>query len=209
MTTKRAFDVLFALCALLTLSPLLIVIACWVKLDTPGPIFFKQLRTGRNGKPFHIYKFRSMRSDAQGLQLTVGADTRVTRAGAFIRRSKIDELPQFFNVIIGDMSVVGPRPEVPSYVSHYPAEVAAIVLSVRPGITDIASIAFRDESALLAQSTDPEQTYLRQILPIKLNFAQQYVQTRTFWMDLKIVVWTVLAILGLHTPYSAGHADKS
>ena len=143
---KRLFDILVAAGTLSVLLPLLLAGARWIRLDSPGPIFFRQVRIGRGGKPFKIFKFRSMHADAQtrGPQITVGDDARVTRAGGVIRKYKIDEFPQFFNVLIGDMSLVGPRPEVPRYVALYPPHVRDLVLSVRPGITDLASIAYRD-----------------------------------------------------------------
>ena len=206
---KRLFDIAFALLALLLLGPLLLVVALWVRLDSPGPVFFRQQRVGRGGQLFDIVKFRTMRTgaEAMGPQITVGQDTRITRAGAWLRRSKVDELPQFINVLRGDMSVVGPRPEVPRYVAQYPADVRQAVLSVRPGITDLASIEFREESALLARSQDPERTYVEQILPAKLRHAQQYVRTHSLWLDLRIIARTVLAVLGLHAPRHPGSAD--
>ena len=206
---KRLFDIAFALLALLLLGPLLLVVALWVRLDSPGPVFFRQQRVGRGGQLFDIYKFRTMQTgaEAMGPQITVGEDARITRAGAWLRRSKVDELPQFINVLRGDMSVVGPRPEVPRYVAQYPADVRETVLSVRPGITDLASIEFRDESALLARSSDPERTYVEQILPAKLRHAQEYVRTRSLWLDLRIIARTVLAVLGLHAARHPGRAD--
>ena len=206
---KRLFDIAFALLALLLLGPLLLAVALWVRLDSPGPVFFRQQRVGRSGQLFDIYKFRTMQTgaEAMGPQITVGEDARITRAGAWLRRSKVDELPQFINVLRGDMSVVGPRPEVPRYVAQYPADVRDSVLSVRPGITDLASIEFRDESALLARSSDPERTYVEQILPAKLRHAQEYVRTRSLWLDLRIIARTVLAVLGLHAPRHPGSAD--
>ena len=206
---KRLFDIAFALLALLLLGPLLLLVALWVRLDSPGPVFFRQQRVGRGGQLFDIVKFRTMRTgaEAMGPQITVGQDTRITHAGAWLRRSKVDELPQFINVLRGDMSVVGPRPEVPRYVAQYPADVRQAVLSVRPGITDLASIEFRDESALLAQSQDPERTYVEQILPAKLRHAQEYVRTRSLWLDLRIIARTVLAVLGLHAARHPGRAD--
>lgn len=205
---KRLFDIAFAALALLLLCPLLLAIALWVRLDSPGPVFFRQQRVGRGGRLFGIYKFRTMHTgaEAMGPQITVGEDARITRAGAWLRRSKVDELPQFLNVLRGDMSVVGPRPEVPRYVAQYPADVRLAVLSVRPGITDLASIEFRDESALLARSSDPERTYVEQILPAKLRHAQQYVRTRSLWLDLRIIARTALAVLGLH---AARHPDSA
>lgn len=205
---KRLFDIVFAALALLLLCPLLLAVALWVRLDSPGPALFRQQRVGRGGRPFHIYKFRTMRADAEaaGPQITVGADARITRAGAWLRRAKVDELPQFLNVLRGDMSVVGPRPEVPRYVALYPPDVRKTVLGVRPGITDLASIAFRDESSLLARSADPERTYVEQILPAKLLYAQRYVRTRSLWLDLRIIAWTILAVLG--RPGAPRHSPK-
>ena len=207
---KRLFDIAFALLALLLLGPLLLLVALWVRLDSPGPVFFRQQRVGRGGQLFDIVKFRTMRTgaEAMGPQITVGEDARITRAGAWLRRSKVDELPQFINVLRGDMSVVGPRPEVPRYVAQYPADVRQAVLSVRPGITDLASIEFRDESALLARSQNPERTYVEQILPAKLRHAQQYVRTHSLWLDLRIIARTVLAVLGLHTARPPDSADS-
>ena len=206
---KRLFDIAFALLALLLLGPLLLAVALWVRLDSPGPVFFRQQRVGRSGQLFDIYKFRTMQTgaEAMGPQITVGEDARITRAGVWLRRAKVDELPQFLNVLRGDMSVVGPRPQVPRYVAQYPADVRETVLSVRPGITDLASIEFRDESALLARSSDPERTYVEQILPAKLRHAQEYVRTRSLWLDLRIIARTVLAVLGLHAPRHPGSAD--
>ncbi|MBS0390900.1 MAG: sugar transferase [Proteobacteria bacterium] len=195
---KRLFDLVLAALALLLLCVPLLGVALWVRLDSPGPVLFRQRRVGRHGRPFDIYKFRTMVVDAQALgpQITIGADARITRAGRWLRRSKVDELPQLLNVLRGDMSLVGPRPEVPRYVALYPPDVRRAVLGVRPGITDLASIAFRDESSQLAQSTDPERTYVEQILPAKLDYAQRYVHSRSLWLDLRIIAWTILAILG-------------
>lgn len=198
MWLKRAFDIAFSATVLLLLAPLLAVIALWVRCDSPGPIFYLQGRVGRHGQPFRIYKFRTMQvgADAAGPHITIGRDARITRAGHLLRRTKLDELPQFANVLLGEMSVVGPRPEVPRYVALYPTDVAAQVLSVRPGITDLASLAFRDEGDLLARSDDPERTYVQDILPAKLQYACQYVQTRSLWLDLSIIVRTVAALAG-------------
>lgn len=193
---KRLFDVIFAALALVVLAPVLVVVAAWVRWDSPGTVFFRQTRVGRDGKLFRIYKFRTMHAHAEkaGPAITIGADPRITRSGNWLRRTKVDELPQFINVLFGDMSVVGPRPEVPAYVSMYPEPVRHQVLSVRPGITDVASIEFRDESSMLGQSNDPEQAYVEQILPIKLRYATQYVQSHTLWGDLKIIARTVSAV---------------
>ena len=208
--SKRLFDWVMSSLGLLALGPLLILIALAVKLDSPGPVFFLQERGGRFGVPFRIHKFRTMRHDpaGSGLQITVGADRRITRVGQFLRGSKLDELPQLIDVWLGTMSLVGPRPEVPRYVAQYPAEMRQSVLSVRPGITDLASIAFRNESELLACSPDPERTYVEQILPTKLRYATQYVHTHSLWLDLQIIAWTVLAVLGLHSARHQNPADN-
>ncbi|MEZ7829096.1 MAG: sugar transferase [Brachymonas denitrificans] len=192
---KRLFDIAASAIGLLLLAPVLLGIAVWIKRDSPGPVFFRQERIGRHGQPFRIYKFRSMRQNNAGLQITVGEDARITRSGRFIRAYKLDELPQLINVLLGDMSIVGPRPEVPRYVALYPAEVRAEVLSVRPGITDLASVQYRSESTLLAQSSNPEQTYVDTILPAKLALCRQYVRERSFWLDLRIIGMTLGILL--------------
>lgn len=194
---KRLFDLVVAAVGLLLLSPLLLLIAAWVKLDSPGTVFYRQERVGRFGRLFRIHKFRTMRVDADriGLALTVGGDRRITRVGAFLRRYKLDELPQLIDVILGDMSLVGPRPEVPKYVAHYPKDVRELVLSVRPGITDLASIEYRDENTLLGKSSNPEQTYLDQVLPAKLRFNVEYVRRHSVLGDLRIILCTLVAIM--------------
>lgn len=186
---KRAFDIFFSAGALLVLAPLLLVVSLWIKLDSSGPVFFRQRRVGLRGREFEIYKFRTMRVDAvsSGQQITVGADPRITRSGACLRKYKIDEFPQFFNVVLGDMSVVGPRPEVPRYVALYPAAQRDLVLSVRPGITDLASVEYRDENELLGHSADPERTYVTEVIPAKLAFCERYVRERSFAGDLAII----------------------
>lgn len=192
---KRLFDVAASAAGLLLLAPLLLAIAVWIRLDSPCPVFFRQERVGLRGQPFRIFKFRSMRADNAGPQITVGADERITRSGRFIRAYKLDELPQLLNVLLGDMSIVGPRPEVPRYVALYPATVRDEVLSVRPGMTDWASVQYRSESALLAQSTDPERTYVETVLPAKLALCQQYVRERSLLLDLKIIAMTLGILL--------------
>jgi len=190
---KRLFDLVVAAAGLLLLSPLLLGIALWIKLDSPGPVFFRQQRVGRFGVLFRIHKFRSM-SDAAplaGPQLTVGADPRITRAGHVLRRTKLDELPQLIDVLAGTMSLVGPRPEVPRYVAMYPAELRDKVLSVRPGITDPASIEYHDESALLARAADPERVYIEQIMPAKLRFAARYVEQMSVPNDVRLILATL------------------
>ncbi len=193
---KRAFDLLVAALALLSLAPLLLAVALWVRLDSPGPVFFRQVRVGRHGVPFRIHKFRTMRADApaRGLPLTVGADPRITRAGAFLRRTRIDELPQFIDVLQGTMSLVGPRPEVPRYVEHYPVALRERILSVRPGITDPASLAHIDEAALLAAAADPEREYIDRILPAKLAQAADYAAHATLATDMAVLWRTMRAL---------------
>ncbi|KDD10652.1 O-antigen biosynthesis protein WlbG [Bordetella bronchiseptica] len=193
---KRLFDVVCSGLGLLALLPLLALIAIAIKLDSPGPVFFRQERVGKDGVPFRIHKLRSMsvRQDPQAKQITVGADPRITRVGKWIRKWKLDELVQLIDVFTGSMSLVGPRPEVPRYVVLYPDALRNLVLSVRPGITDPASIRFRNENEILGQSSDPERTYREIILPEKLRIQAEYVQTRTFLGDLKIIAHTLLAV---------------
>ena len=194
--SKRLFDILAAGCGLLLLAPMLLAIALWIRLDSPGPALFRQRRVGRHGRLFDIYKFRTMadRPD-DGRQLTVGQDPRITRAGRFVRRTKLDELPQLLNVLEGTMSLVGPRPEVPRYVDRYPPAVRQTVLSVAPGITDLAAILFKDENDILGRAQDPERAYVETILPVKLEYYQRYVRERSFWLDLRIIFQTLAAIL--------------
>lgn len=198
MIAKRTFDLLASIVGLVLLLPLFLAIATWIKMDGSGPIFFRQERIGRNCRPFRIFKFRTMTVDASksGLQLTVGSDPRITRSGAVLRRYKLDELPQLLNVVRGDMSLVGPRPEVPRYVAHYSDAQRARILSVRPGITDPASIAFVDESDLLSGADDPERTYIESVLPRKLRLYEDYVRSRSFWGDLRIIFQTIAVSLG-------------
>ena len=193
---KRLFDLCCAAAGLVLLVPVLAAVALWVVWDSPGPAFFRQQRVGRAGRLFHIVKFRTMhpRAETAGPPLTVGADGRITRAGHWLRRTKIDELPQLFNVLLGQMSLVGPRPEVPRYVALYPAGLREKVLSVRPGITDFASIEYRDESTLLARSTDPERTYREVVLPAKLALQARYVDEAGVLTDLRLILRTLRAI---------------
>jgi lipopolysaccharide/colanic/teichoic acid biosynthesis glycosyltransferase len=193
--SKRLFDIVAALAGLILLAPLFALVALWIKGDSPGPVLFRQERVGRYGKPFYIFKFRTMTvAPADSLQLTVGHDSRITHAGTFLRHYKLDELPQLLNVLQGAMSLVGPRPEVPRYVECYPPEVRAIVLSVAPGITDWASILYREESAILGCAADPERAYRETILPAKLDYNLRYVRERSFWTDLRIIFSTLAAI---------------
>lgn len=196
MTAKRAFDVFCSGTALLLLFPVFLVVAVVIRFDSPGPVFFRQVRIGRGGVPFRIHKFRTMRAEQpQGArQITVGADPRITRVGHFLRNSKIDELPQLIDVFVGKMSFVGPRPEVPLYVQHYPDAVRQKILSVRPGITDHSSLFFIDESKLLAGVSDPEDYYVREILPMKLRYHERYVEERSLLLDIRIIVATILSL---------------
>lgn len=193
--SKRLFDLAAASVGLLLLAPLLLGLALWVRLDSPGPVLYRQQRVERNGVPFDILKFRTMRTDAAGPQLTIGRDPRVTKAGHWLRRYKLDELPQLINVLQGSMSLVGPRPEVPRYVACYPADVRAAVLSVAPGITDLASILYKEESDVLGRAADPERAYIDTILPVKLAYYQRYVRERSFWLDVRIIFRTLAAIV--------------
>ena len=194
---KRLFDLLGATVALLLLSPLLLVLALVIKLDAPGPVFFRQERVGRHGRLFRIHKFRTMVHGAAGLPLTVGADARITRAGRWLRARRLDELPQLIDVLQGTMSLVGPRPEVPAYVAKYPPALRARALAVRPGITDPASLEFIDEGARLARAADPEREYVEVILPQKLQRAAEYAEHATLWSDLG-VLWRTLGRLARH-----------
>ncbi len=188
---KRCFDLVISALGLVILSPLLLAIAVWIRLDSRGPVFFRQERIGRHGVPFRIHKFRTMAHGAGGAQITVGADRRITRAGAVLRRTKLDELPQLIDVLKGDMSLVGPRPEVPRYVALYPAALKDKVLSVRPGITDLASLEYRDEGERLARAADPEHEYVHVVMPAKLALAAQYVERASLAFDLRLILRTL------------------
>ena len=188
---RRLLDVALAAALLVLLAPVLGLLAVLVRLTSPGPAFFRQTRIGRHGRPFELVKLRTMRSDAPstGPAITAGADPRITWFGARLRRAKLDELPQLWNVVRGDMSLVGPRPEVPRYVARYcPAARAA--LRVRPGLTDPASLALADEAAVLGRFDDPERVYAEEILPWKLALSLAYLERRTVWTDLGIVART-------------------
>jgi lipopolysaccharide/colanic/teichoic acid biosynthesis glycosyltransferase len=192
---KRLFDLFAALAGIVLLSPMFLVLAVWIKLDSRGPVFFRQQRVGRNGQLFNIIKFRTMHDGNHEALLTIGNDRRITRAGKFLRRHKLDEFPQLFNVVAGSMSLVGPRPEVPRYVDCYPPEVRAVVLSVTPGITDWASIYYKEENSLLSRSINPEQAYLDTILPAKLKYNLRYVHERSFWNDIRIILTTLATLV--------------
>ena len=193
----RLFDILFSLIGIILLSPLLLIIAIFIRVDSPGEIIFRQKRVGKNGKIFRLYKFRTMVKDAErkGLQLTVGqSDNRITKIGFFLRKYKLDELPQLFNVLKGDMSLVGPRPEVEKYVNLYTEEQRKI-LKVKPGITDYASIEFIQENELLAQAQDPEKMYIEQIMPQKINLNLRYIENYSVKEYLKVVLLTIKHII--------------
>ena len=193
---KDLLDRISALIALLLLAPVLLGMAIWIKLDSRGPVFYRQRRVGRGGEVFGLYKFRTMRpaSDKAGLLTVGGRDPRVTRAGYWLRKYKLDELPQLWNVVKGDMSIVGPRPEVEKYVALYNEEQRR-VLDVKPGLTDLASLEYFDESDLLAQSPDPEQTYIDEIMPAKLALNRRYIDQQSFNADLGIIVRTIQKII--------------
>ena len=195
---KRLFDLALALPALALALPLMAAIAVWVRLDSAGPALFRQQRVGRHGRLFHIHKFRTMRvrSSQAGPLITVAGDARVTRAGRWLRRTKLDELPQLLDVIRGNMSLVGPRPEVPRYMALYPDEARRLILSVRPGVTDRATIEFRDEERLLAAASDPERAYVEQVMPIKQRYYLDYVARRSLAGDVGILIDTLRAVLG-------------
>lgn len=192
--SKRLFDVICSALGLLLLSPLLLGVAVWVKLDSSGPVLFRQTRIGRFGVPFTIHKFRTMRVEA-GPLITIGADPRITRAGHALRASKLDELPQLWDVLRGAMSLVGPRPELPKYVELYPAGLREQVLAVRPGITDPASLAFSNEAELLAVASDPEREYREVILPAKLRLSAGYAADASLRADLRLILHTLQRVL--------------
>jgi lipopolysaccharide/colanic/teichoic acid biosynthesis glycosyltransferase len=202
LLSKRIFDLAAASLGLAILAPVLLVVAALIKIESRGPVFFRQERVGLNGRTFRIHKFRTMRhtGDTVGGEITVRDDPRVTRVGRLLRKYKLDELPQLIDVLWRDMSLVGPRPEVPRYVRHYSERDKAIVLSVLPGITDFASIRFRDESALLGQASDPDAVYLRKILPRKLRYYRFYVQRRSLVLDIRLILMTICAVAGVR-PY--------
>lgn len=195
MFLKRIFDIVASLFGVLILLPLFIIVSVLIKLDSKGTILFKQVRVTKDGKKFNIYKFRTMQMDSEKEgQLTVGKDNRITKIGSILRRTKLDELPQLFNVLFGDMSLVGPRPEVPKYVSFYTEEQKEI-LKVRAGITDYASIYFSDENSLLASQKNPEQFYIDVIMPKKIELNKKYINEISVFTDIKIIFLTIKKIL--------------
>lgn len=191
----RFFDILFSSLGLIILSPLFLILAVWIKIDSKGPVFYRQLRVGKDGKDFYLYKFRTMVVDADNNGLiTVGErDPRVTRAGYFFRKYKLDELPQLINVVLGDMSLVGPRPEVHKYVEMYTPDQRK-VLTVKPGLTDYASIHYIDENKVLAKSDDPERTYIDAIIPEKIRYNMKYIEHQSVKEYFKIIFLTIRRI---------------
>lgn len=196
LIAKRAMDIVLSACALAVLWPLLLLIALAIWIDDPGPVFYRQVRVGRNGKTFRIFKFRSMVMDAdkKGLAITVGRDSRITRVGAVLRKTKIDELAQLLNVFLGQMSFVGPRPEVPKYVELYTPYQRQVLL-VRPGITDYASIAYRNENDLLAGAPNPETMYIEQIMPDKIELNMKYLREISPLADIRLILKTIVAVI--------------
>lgn len=192
---KRTFDILVATIGLVLFAPLFLVIAVVVKLDSNGPIFFRQQRIGRNFRAFEIYKFRTMVQKASqlGTPITYGNDSRITPAGRLLRKAKLDELPQLINVLKGEMSFVGPRPEVPQYVELFRRDYMEI-LSIRPGITDLASLKYRDEASLLGEAVNPEEEYVNHVLPDKIEMAKDYLQRSSFVFDLSVIVKTIFRV---------------
>ena len=193
---KRLMDIAVSGCALAVLWPVFLLIAAAIKANDPGPVFYRQVRVGRDGKPFRIFKFRTMvaGADRKGLAITVGRDSRITRVGAFLRRTKLDELAQLINVLLGDMSFVGPRPEVPRYVELYTPYQRQVLL-VRPGITDYASIAYRNENDMLAGAQDPERMYIDVIMPAKIELNMKYLHEISPLADVRLILATLAAII--------------
>ena len=193
---KRLFDIIASACGLLVLSPVFLIMAIWIKQDSNGPVFYRQVRVGRHNKDFRIFKFRSMRvgADQGGLVTIGGRDPRITRSGYFIRKYKLDEFPQLINVFLGEMSVVGPRPEVRHYVNYWTPE-QMHVLDVRPGITDPASIKFRNENELMEKAEDPEDYYINVIMQEKIKLYLEYIQNASCWSDIKLIFKTFKVII--------------
>lgn len=193
---KRLFDIISSITGLVLLTPLFLLIALWIKTDSTGPVFYKQTRVGKKGKYFSLLKFRSMISgaDTKGLLTVGGKDPRITKSGYFIRKFKLDEFPQLINVLLGDMSIVGPRPEVPKYVAFY-NEDQRKVLDIKPGISDWASIRFSNENELLSKANNPEDFYISEIMPEKLVMNLEYIRKRNLWVDFKIIFLTIKKIV--------------
>jgi lipopolysaccharide/colanic/teichoic acid biosynthesis glycosyltransferase len=193
---KRLFDIVCSSAGLFLLSPFFVAVAILIKRDSSGPVFFRQTRMGQFGKPFRIYKFRTMCLDAEkkGAQVSTGDDPRITGIGKFLRKYKIDELPQLFNVVSGEMSLVGPRPEVPRYVDAFKEDYEEI-LTVKPGITDYASLEFKNENELLKAAEDPEKKYIDDILPVKIEYYKKYLREQSLSTDIKLIFLTLAGII--------------
>ncbi|MFW5794852.1 MAG: sugar transferase [Bacillota bacterium] len=206
---KRIFDLFFSISGVIILSPLLILFSVVIKLTLQGEVFFKQKRVGQDGKTFKIYKFRTMVKDAEskGKKITVGKDIRITKIGHFLRKYKLDELPQLFNIIKGEMSFVGPRPEVPEYVKYYNNKQREI-LEVKPGITDYASIYFSNESELLGKVDNPDEFYINYIMPYKIKLNQKYINNINIFHDLKLIIMTILKVAGIKYQETEITVDK-
>ena len=202
---KRAFDIIVALTGLVVVVPLLVVVAVAIKVDSSGPIFFRQRRMGRGFRPFFIYKLRTMVQDApaRGIFITAGRDPRITRVGQLLRQTKVDELPQLINVLRGDMALVGPRPEVPHYVELFRKDYEEI-LQIRPGITDLASLKYRDEAAILGQSENPEEEYVKRVLPEKIRLAKDYMNQSSLFFDTMLIFKTMLKLFEFRNPLVKG-----
>lgn len=196
--SKRIFDLFFSFLGLLLLSPLFFIVGIIIRLDG-GPVLFRQKRVGLHGKIFKIFKFRTMIPDAEkySIQVTAGHDPRITRIGSFLRKTKIDELPQLINVFLGQMSLVGPRPEVPFYVDKWSDTDRQILLPMRPGITDYASVIYRDEELVLSKADDPERVYMEKVMPHKLKLCRKYAEEQTLLLDLRIIIATFFKVIGL------------
>lgn len=197
MFLKRLFDIVASFCGIVILFPLIVIVSILIKLTSKGPVLFKQVRVTKNGRLFKIYKFRTMRENSEGnKQITVGNDSRITGVGHILRKTKLDELPQLFNVLKGEMSLVGPRPEVPKYVELYTEEQREI-LKVSAGITDYASIYFSNESELLGEAENPEEFYIKKIMTYKIELNKKYIKEIGIVTDIKLIILTILKILGL------------
>ena len=196
LVLKRVFDTIVSLIGLTLLLPFFLIIAIIIKTDSSGPVFFRQVRVGKNGKEFKIFKFRTMVQDAEkkGMQITVGKDNRITKSGHFLRKTKLDELPQLINILTENMSFVGPRPEIPKYVAMYD-ENQKDILMLKPGITDLASIEYRDENTLLAKSDNPEETYIKEILPRKIELNIKYIKNMSIIHDIELILRTLWKII--------------
>jgi lipopolysaccharide/colanic/teichoic acid biosynthesis glycosyltransferase len=196
--SKRLFDIVGSFVALIFLLPLFLAVALLIKLDSRGPVFFKQRRMGRGFRPFFIYKFRTMKENAEssGRLITIGQDPRITRTGRFLRKAKLDEIPQLINVLKGEMSFVGPRPEVPQFVELFRRDYAEI-LTIRPGITDLASLKYRDEAALLDTADNPEEEYVKRVLPDKIRLAKDYLRCSSLIFDLSVMAKTVVKLFAV------------